>query len=448
MDVRCKWRKRVFLPALIAAVIIQTVTYSYSNLNWKGQPDNTTTAGSNDWQMGFSTSADYPPVFVSKWPAIGAVHRTSKFAGALMSNGIISGFKDHLTGESTPSFEFPANSGMEYLWQANLWIGGIVGDDTLVSTGTSWDINMGMEFHPPSNPLTGRGTSPTYLGLGMTYRAHYVDTFTANDHLGYRPHIPLNLSVVQKSYSIDTNPYRNIMLMDFIITNIGAELIEKAYLGILVDGDVCSPADESYQCYIDDLTGSLRDISTGYIIDNDGDPQGGFFQDSLSPIDGLALRPIIIYPPVTDTNYNWWLPIWTIDFGPRQRGTADDPFRDFQTDGIGWPSGDINKYYVLRHREWDYDQVMTATIDSTDGLWLYPDQSLAGDISDGFDARFLLSVGPADLLPDSSIRAVFALFGGDFVHVDPTNGKNLSAHDYRGYYYNLHFDILRQPHTP
>ena len=121
-----------------------------------------------------------------------------------------------------------------------------------------------------------------------------------------------------------------------------------------------------------------------------------------------------------------------------------DPFRDFQTGGIGIPSGDVNKYYMLHHREWDYDQVMTATIDSTDSLWLYPDQAVATDIADGYDSRFLLSVGPVDLLPDSSLRAIFALLGGDFIHIDPHNRDNLLWGRYDEYYRNLHFDILRK----
>jgi len=440
------------LFALLVAMapgLVSPAAFSHSHK----QPFNgALTADVKSRQESSAASQITSPVFISRWPAVGATHRTSKFSGAVGSYGLCRKYKDNITGQTNPGFEFPINSGIEYLWEAALWIGGMVGDDTLVSTAYTLDtrdgymVLWGRELYPPDDPIVGRGISPVYVGEETTYRTHFVDTFTSGvpdlvDDFFDRPHIPLNLSVIQKSYSLDANPYRNIMLLDFIITNIGPDKIRKAYVGILIDGDVCSDKADSYECYSDDLTGSLRDISTGYIIDNDGDPQGGFFQDSLSPIDGLALRPVMIYPPVRDTNFNWWF--YGDEFGPRLKGTPADPFRDFQTGGIGVPSGDINKYYIMSHNEWDYDQVMTATIDSTDSLWLYPDRSLALDISGGYDTRFLLSVGPIDLMPDSSMRAVFALFGGDFVHVDPTNGKNLSAHDYRGFYYNLHFDILR-----
>ncbi|MFQ6008269.1 MAG: fibronectin type III domain-containing protein, partial [Candidatus Zixiibacteriota bacterium] len=396
----------------------------------------------------FGFPGDGPYYHSSRWPAVGATHRTTKFAGSVKSYGVLGSFRDDFTGEKTPSFEFPANSGIDYLWSADLWIGGILQDDTLVSSGYTLDLIPGREFYPADDPLTGKAIVPSFVGLGTTYRVNYVDTFTANDLPDFSSdHQPLNLSIVQKSYSVDNDPYRNIMILDFIITNIGTNPIEKTYVGILVDGDVCSEKDDPYACWSDDLTGSLRDISTGYIIDNDGDPREGLFRDSLSPIDALALRPIMIYPPVNDTNYNWWFNGWwdqESDFGPRLRGTPADPFRDFGTGGCGRPEGDRNKYYILSHREWDYDQLMTATIDSTDSLWLYPNQTLAPDFSDGYDTRFLLSVGPMDLQPDSSLRAVFALFGADFVHIDPANRINLWWQDYHTFYRNLHFDVMRQ----
>lgn len=452
---------KFWFVALLSVVVLWGHSLADPRLGRKGHSHDTTTADAKSWRGIAAASGGNAPLFVSRWPAVGATHRTSKFAGSILSNGIIGGFKDHITGEWRPGFEFPANSGIEYLGSANIWVGGIVGQDTLVSAGSTWDggagliTHWGREFYPLYDPWDGKGTTPTSLGLGSAFQAHYADTFTANvrylnnrDFFGDRPHIPMNLSVIQKSYSLDVNPYRNIMLLDFIITNIGSDPIEKAYVGIVVDGYVCRETDEYTGCDEDDLTGSLRGISTGYIIDNDGDPHSGLFRDSLSPIDAIALRPVMIYPPVTDTNYNWWfIGPWKgdwYDFGPRLKGTALAPFRDFQTSGIGSPNGDVNKYYVLSHREWDHDQVMTATIDSTDSQWLYPNQSLTWEISNGYETRFLLSVGPIDLMPDSSMRAIFALFGGDFVHVDPSNRDNLLGGNYRTYYNNLHFDILRE----
>ncbi|MFQ5452763.1 MAG: hypothetical protein ACE5D6_01075, partial [Candidatus Zixiibacteriota bacterium] len=155
------------------------------------------------------------------------------------------------------------------------------------------------------------------------------------------------------------------------------------------------------------------------------------------------MRPLLIYPPVSDTNFNWWVDYDNINYGPRNIGTIDDPFRDFGDGMLGTPSGDINKYYILSHKEWDYDQIRTSTIPYNSTFWHYPDPQTAVDIADGADVQFLLSLGPTDLMPDSSIRAVFALFGGEFVHINPANKENLLTKNYDEFYDNLFFDIFR-----
>jgi len=47
-----------------------------------------------------------------------------------------------------------------------------------------------------------------------------------------------------------------------------------------------------------------------------------------------------------------------LDWGPRQV-TPDKPYRDFGAN-FGTPLGDGNKYYMLRTREFDYDQLECA----------------------------------------------------------------------------------------
>lgn len=357
----------------------------------------------------------------------------------------------------TPGFEFPLGSQTDYLYTLDLWIGGVIDNDTLVSATYTYDItdgvltHYGKEFYPPNDPVSFRSIMPMYIGEGRGYRTFYVDTFTADvldlnrDYWGNRPHQPLYISVVQKSYSYDVNPYRNILLLDFIVTNIGTDTIHHAYVGVYVDADACAEGDTSGRCYYDDLTGSFRDIHTAYLIDNDGNPQSGLFLDSLCVLDGIACRPVAVYPPVTDTAYNWWLWSYTYqtDFGPRLKGTPEDPFRDFGTGGIGTPCGDVNKYYLLRHKEWDYDQLAIPTIAATDTAWLPPDTSWEY-AAHGEDARFLLSVGPLELPPGKSARSLFAIFGADLVHVDPDNQANLFEGNYQRFYDNLQFDILRQ----
>ena len=109
------------------------------------------------------------------------------------------------------------------------------------------------------------------------------------------------------------------------------------------------------------------------------------------------------------------------------------------------PTADINLYYTMRHPEWDYDQYLTASIEDDDTLWMAPDpDSIAVDLANGENITALMSLGPFDLMPDSSARVVFALFGGDFVHLDPQNARNLWLRYYDTYRHNLNLSILRE----
>src|SRR5574341_579366 len=60
-------------------------------------------------------------------------------------------YKDVCTGMKAPSFQFPAGSGIDYLFIGALWVGAIVNDtDTLVSVGHEGWQNVG-ELHPSEN---------------------------------------------------------------------------------------------------------------------------------------------------------------------------------------------------------------------------------------------------------------------------------------------------------
>ncbi len=74
---------------------------------------------------GYLLSGRYSPTIVSRWPAWNADHKTVKFDCRIPSTCDVTGF------------EFPHGSDIEYLSGVALWIGGIVGDDTLVSMSTA-----------------------------------------------------------------------------------------------------------------------------------------------------------------------------------------------------------------------------------------------------------------------------------------------------------------------
>ena len=64
-------------------------------------------------------------------------HKTGRLWLTVSNWGILGNqrnvfYRDCLTGGFSSSAEFPGGSGLEYLFQGALWIGGIVGEDTLV----------------------------------------------------------------------------------------------------------------------------------------------------------------------------------------------------------------------------------------------------------------------------------------------------------------------------
>lgn len=383
-------------------------------------------------------------------PAV--IHQTSKIRSTATAQGwFAAGFADTCLGERIPGFEFPAHSSVNYLHLVSLWVGGVIGDDTLVSVAAvqDWEhrhgqvaeANWGSEFHPAGDRSDSVLLQPFDAKFGDAFRARYVDTITSGaddlpeDFFG-RPHTPLNIAVTQKSYTTDEAPYRTVVLYDFTITNIGPDIVQKAYVGLYVDPVVGADASAAD----DDLVGSLRNLSTMYAFDNDGDPQTDGY---VSATGAVGVRPVLVYPPVADTNFNWWLINDSIDFGPRLADDDDNPWRDFETGGKGCPSGDANKYYIMSHPEWDYDQVFTAAIPDDGNDWHNPPASQAPVIAEGGDVKGLLSVGPVDLAPTQSIRVMFAVFGAEFLHIDPGNAANLTTGDYRDYFDNLYRGVLQ-----
>jgi hypothetical protein len=83
---------------------------------------------------------------------------------------------DCFTGDPiNNSCEYPRGSNTEYLFAASLWIGAVVGRDTLVSTGADGWSSSGAEMFPDEAPfgyMIHRSTldpdSPLYHGATRT----------------------------------------------------------------------------------------------------------------------------------------------------------------------------------------------------------------------------------------------------------------------------------------
>jgi hypothetical protein len=234
----------------------------------------------------------------------------------------------------------------------------------------------------------------------------------------------------------------DFILFDYRVENIGTETLKDVYIGIWVDGDVWHVSRNSPEGWNDDLVGFYRThpapegyglvdtVNIAYHADNNGDPVGGNWDYRSTP---HVVGTRVVRTPSDSLKYsfNWWIINYgndALDFGPRRLETDADPFRSFGS-RLGTPEGDRNKYYVLRHEEFDYDLLYTALDHSLSG-WLRPPEG-ADTYAAGYDCRYMLSFGPFTILPGQQLPVSFAWVGGENLHTDPGN-----------------FDALFDPNNP
>ncbi|PKK83320.1 MAG: hypothetical protein CVT49_08955 [candidate division Zixibacteria bacterium HGW-Zixibacteria-1] len=368
-----------------------------------------------------------------------AIHDINKLGLTITNIGSIgTGFiGEEVVGAAAPSGIYLYPGRLKHIFGGAFWIGAVVGRDTLVSVGADgWQLTR--EMFPDPYPR-GEIKEASILNTDdvealseQDFIAIYTDTLTNPSYVEIdptdgRPHIPINVEISQRSYAWSYAYAEDFILFDYSIKNIGYREIKKAYLGIYLDAEV-TPRSGNYDDFTDDICGFRRyaasdqgcgfidTVNIAWLADNDGRSApppacpGGF---ELTSVTGIR----VVRTPSDSLKYsfNWWIsnPDASLDFGPRRIGTPNDPFRDFGG-FLGTPEGDKNKYYVLRHEEFDYDQLFSA-VDQTAAGWL-PPSAQAPDFSNGYDTRFLLSFGPFDISPGEVLPVSFAYVAGANFH--------------------------------
>ncbi len=356
-----------------------------------------------------------------------------------------------------PSWEFPAGTRADYLFKGGYWFGGIVGNDTLVSTAISGGSVQSDELNSfaPIKVASTRRSSPFYDPGSMDslllehcstdslkkyyyylnaradqqYYAKFSDTLVLNatDEVEGRRHRPLGLEVSQTSYAWPDSFAQQFVIVELWIKNISGDMgnphaISNFVMGVFMDYDILNkiaPAAGGVAGYDDDISGYLSSganllcpdavdpLNVAWAADNDGDPSGDKFPSSSTH--GIVGIRFLRSPATKGMSFNWWTlsdPQW----GPAKLGSGDP---------VGIPDGDRRRYYLMANRTIDYGQVYSAIDFSSDG-WRKPPGGACG-IADGLDTRQVTAVGPLedDLLPGDSIRIAFALLGGNNFHTDP-----------------------------
>ncbi len=218
-------------------------------------------------------------------------------------------FGDWNSDPSSPSGEWPAGSGIEYLFAAGLWVGGVVYDefnrpDTLVSAAV-----YQLEYYPrpdardviyvaaEGQPGGGRlqdddndnlidedwldGYDNDGDGLidedfaaisQQMYSCVYYDTTTSmNANRTEDFHKPLNLMVRQESYAWTSPAVEDFIGVEYKVTNIGDSTIYNAYVAFMTDCDV-GPVRQVPTSYTDDMAAFVDTTVERTELDPAGNP--------------------------------------------------------------------------------------------------------------------------------------------------------------------------------
>jgi hypothetical protein len=379
-------------------------------------------------------------------------------------------------GTWAPQAEYPAGSGVQYLFQGALWLGAMVQENGYefprVSTGTDgWVRPRINEFYPAEEDvgkIIERSTRPNAFNrLGdyvttpkavseqdfiITYTDTLKDQYYVQDDPIDGPHFPLGIKITQRSYAWSYNYARNFIFIDWEVENIAGNYLKNLYVGLYVDGDVGWTGEQN-NWYLDDITGfqqwyyyerpsdGLIDssvINTAWIADNDGRPVGTSSGNEFTCPGVTGVRVVRGPNPKLRTSYNWWVANGSaeLDFGP---AWEDDDAPGSWTSDYGTPMGDTRKYFVLSNSEFDYDQVYVNKPDYirnhpqvirdrwnpdlilAQHSWKVPgvsDQTpttLVDDLANGYDTRYLLSWGPLGIFDhiDQSGNRIYRLNPGE-----------------------------------
>jgi hypothetical protein len=383
-----------------------------------------------------------------------------------------------------PSFETPPNSGLEYLFQGALWIGAIVTTETEIETlvtvgadGWYWIYEMA----PGVGPQFGIIEKSTRSGVVCSAPdavseqdiiAIFSDTADApltqwdvtSDWDG-RSHHPLGVEITQIGYSWSLPEYDDFIILYFYMKNIGTYDLSDLYLGFYMDTDICHISENPYnpeEGAQDDITGFLKnyvtpssettEVNIAWAADNNGQPYSGVFTE-ISPTGVIGFKLLGCSNPDVGISYNWWISNtqgYPKDWGPwlkvnQQKWEEINPYGSgdrFPDNAMGTPGGDRSKYFILSNGEMDFDQILTDTLPKLDTSWVPAQSSIIQDLVDGYDIRYLYSLGPFNLFPGDSIFAAIALIAGGNFHTDPENENvNLPLYPYT-YYSNLDFSNL------
>jgi hypothetical protein len=307
-----------------------------------------------------------------KKPTIDDAH-ASKIANVwthLFNNGEIGGTWD-------PSFEWPAGSGLNYLYDGGIWVGGINPDNEIHCSSYYWyDGGLSPTKNLEDTILVYQPGDPHFQNRPNVHESFkgspvsVEDTYSAYMDIDVRYHDPtekpLGLKVIERTYKWTDDYNDDFIIYDYQIINIGIDTdqdltpdslqkIRDVYIGIWFDGDI------SFISSLDDLTDYLPEKQTSYLYDagdeigDNGLSEGFLYVRLLKAAGGTPNR-----SHINPCSHSWWH--WTND-----------------------PTSDYLQYQFMSTPA--YSDVPATP----------------------YDYRFLQAVGPFDMEPGDTINTVYAM---------------------------------------
>jgi hypothetical protein len=399
--------------------------------------------------------------------------------GELQMNVTNWGFFGSLPGSrypmaESPSAQWPAGSGVEYLYAAGIWVGALKNGIPVVSTGYPET-----EFYPTNDPRDvifraaegdpGGDRFPTFPdddgdglfdedwlngmdddGDGLIdedfaakgnqmFSCWFTDDQPVVSTI-YPEHEPLGLMVRQETYQWGGDYLGNFIAVSYKIKNIGEDILQDIYIGLYADLDAGPRRNGSY--YLDDMIGVWKGVACAqkggyevpvrvnlvYVRDDDGDggQTTGYF--------GIVM---VENPTVGLMDMR---PGWLAEVGTRR-------MRFFKGllpyDSGGEPTNDYQRYEAMT--DWNRPED-TLTPGDYRILFSYP---VEGEMLPGdefmFNIAFVAGKGLSGII--KSAAAAVAAYQGLYADADQDPGTGIDGREHPawGPLEDVHVDPCNQP---